>query len=239
MTTIRSSQYKNLFFTYILSRGAPSKGTIILLDGLPSNPLSKNQLIQKLAEYNYDVFFPRYEGTWESKGNFLKRAPSEAIIEFIETLRKGESIENKKYKAKKVFLLGASFGGGVAFDIATKYVVDKICAISPVISFKEVNGIETLENYIRAAYSKDYRFNSKEWQKLIKDEVWNLEDNEIRESSNVLIVTGKNDDQIKESDLTEFGKRNNVKVRIYDFGHITLSKIPESILGEILTFFSK
>ena len=70
MTTISSSQYKNLFFTYILSKSIPSKGTIILLDGLPSNPLSKNQLMQKLAEYNYDVFFPRYEGTWESKGDF-------------------------------------------------------------------------------------------------------------------------------------------------------------------------
>lgn len=238
MRTIHQSRYKNLFFTYILSSISP-KGAIILLDGLPSNPISKDVLMKKLAECNYDVFFPRYEGTWESKGNFLERAPSEAIIEFIEKLRRGEDIENKEYKAKKVFLLGASFGGGVALDIATKYDVDKICVTSPVISFKEINGIETLENYLRTAYTKDYRFDSKNWQKLIKDEIWNLKDSKIRDPFKILIIAGKNDNQIKESDIIEFGKRNNISVRIFDLGHISLSKITEPILNEILDFFSE
>ena len=98
--------------------------------GLPSNPSSKGQLMQELSGHGYDVFFPRYEGTWESKGTFLERTPSEAIIEFIKILKKGISTGNKEYLAGKIFLLGASFGGGVALDIATKYTVDNICVVS-------------------------------------------------------------------------------------------------------------
>ncbi|MBU2503940.1 MAG: hypothetical protein KJ879_02715 [Nanoarchaeota archaeon] len=239
MKTICSSKYGNLFFTYILSEGATSNGAIVLLDGLPSNPSSKDQLMQKLSEYNYDVFFPRYEGTWESKGKFLERAPSEPIIGFIEALGKGENIGNNKYKAKKVFLLGASFGGGVALDIAFKYPVDKICVTSPVISFKGVKGIKTLGDYLKTEHSKNYRFDLKEWQKLIQDEVWNLKNNEIKNPSGILIVAGKNDDQIKESDVVKFGGTSHIKVITCDLGHITLSKISDSILLEILNFFSK
>lgn len=106
MTAIYSSQYKNLFFTYIFSKRKPSNGAIILLDGLPSNPSSKDNLMQELSDRGYDVFFPRYEGTWESKGIFLERIPSETIIEFIEMLKAGKNIEDKKEQINKIFLLG-------------------------------------------------------------------------------------------------------------------------------------
>jgi esterase/lipase len=239
MTTIYSAQFKNLFFTYVLSKGAISNGAVILLDGLPSNPQSKNELIQELSSSGYDVFFPRYEGTWESKGTFLERAPSEAIIEFIEALKKGEKIGNKKYLANSVFLLGASFGGGVTLDIATKYSADKVCVVSPAISFKAVNGIETLGDYLKKAYSKDYRFNLKDWQKLIIDEIWNLKSGRINAPNNVWIVTGKNDNQVKEIDVIDFAEAKGIRFKTCDLGHITLSKIPNPILLEIIDFFSK
>src|SRR5258708_30558084 len=105
---IQSSQFKNLYFTYLLSNLSLSKGTVVLLDGLPSNPSSKDELINKLSGLNYDVFFPRYEGTWESAGEFLKRSPGESIVEFINALKSGIQIENEEYKAKKAFVLVAS-----------------------------------------------------------------------------------------------------------------------------------
>lgn len=212
MGTINSSLYKNLFFTYALSGKVPSIGTVILLDGLPSNPLSKNQLTQKLAEQNYDVFFPRYEGTWESKGEFLGRAPSEAIIEFIEALKKGTILGDKKYQARKVFVLGSSFGGGVGLDIATKYSVGKICVTSPVISFRKVKGIETLGDYLKNSQIGNYRFDSKKWQKLIKDELWDLDKERMKGSPKILMVTGENDDQIDKKDVIEFGKKISLKL---------------------------
>lgn len=239
MATTDSSQYKNLFFTYLLSKGAFSKGAIILLDGLPSNPSSKNQLMEKLSEHNYDVFFPRYEGTWESKEKFLERTPSEAIIEFIKALREGKNIGDKGYRAKNVFILGSSFGGGVALDIATKYDVDKICVTSPVINFKKVKGIETLGDYLRMEYDKNYRFDLKGWKKLIENKIWNLENSEIRNPSDILIITGKKDNQIEEDYVVDFGEKNHIRVITCDLGHITLSKIQDSTLIKILNFFSK
>lgn len=234
MNTLSYAQYENLFFSYILSQNKSPKGTIILLDGLPSNPISKNKLMQELSN-NYDVFFPRYEGTWESKGTFLERAPSESIIEFIQALRKSLKLENKRYLPKKIFLLGASFGGGVALDIATKCKVDKICAVSPVISFKRINGIETLEDYLRK--EQKYNFNSNDWKRLLDDKIWNLNESRISNNSDIWIIIGKNDNQISEKEVVEFCKRKNIQNQILDLGHITLSKIPESTLVEIINFF--
>lgn len=234
---IQSSQYKNLYFTYLLSTSSSSKGTVILLDGLPSNPSSKDGLMKKLSEQNYDVFFPRYEGSWESVGEFLKRSPSESIAEFIEALKTGIDIKSRKYIAKKVFILGASFGGGVALDIASRNIVDKTCVTSPVICFKNVNGINTLEDYLKTVHDKSYRFNSLGWQKLLNDKMWDLDNVNIQKPKNVLIIAGKDDDQINEVDLVKFGKKNRVRVSIYEFGHITLSKITEKMFEEILRFF--
>jgi len=154
--TMKSSRDKDLYFTYTLSESSFSYGAVIILDGLPSRPASKDQLIKKLSGHGFDVFFPRYEGTWESKGEFLKRPPSRGIIEFIEALRKGVSLNDKKYFARKIFLLGSSFGGGVALDIAAKGVADKICVLSPVISFRRVAGVDALEDYLRTAYSLSF-----------------------------------------------------------------------------------
>lgn len=238
MININSSQYKNLFFTYLLSNEL-SDGAIILLDGLPSNPLSKKELMKKLIKKNYDVFFPRYEGTWESKGEFLKRLPSETIIEFINALRKGLKIGDKEYNATKIFILGASFGGGVALDIVNQNVADKICVTSPVISFRKVEGIDTLENFLKTTHRNNYRFDSKNWQKLLNDQIWNLDDDKIKRPLDILIIFGDSDDQIKDADIIEFGKKYGVKVNSYKFGHITLSKITEPMLKEIINFFSK
>ena len=116
---------KDLFFTYLLSPKKRSVGAIVLLDGLPSDPSSKEKLIRKLARRGYDVFFPRYEGAWESRGNFLKRPPGKAIVEFIKALKTGIKIENGIYQTGRIFVLGASFGGGVALEIAGKDIADK------------------------------------------------------------------------------------------------------------------
>jgi esterase/lipase len=239
MIQINSFKYKKLFFTYIFSKNTPSKGTIILLDGLPSNPSTKANLMRELSEKGYDVFFPRYEGTWESDGTFLERAPSEGIIEFIKKLKDGINIEGKNYNNNKIFLFGASFGGGVALDISTKEDVGKICVVSPVISFKKVNGIETLEDYLIKTRSKDYRFDPRGWKKLLEDQIWNLRESKVKKPSKVWIGTGKNDDQIKEGDVRAFGKINGIRIKTYNLGHITLSKIPSSMLRQMIDFLKK
>ncbi len=239
MENINSSQYKNLFFEYSISEESESKAAIILLDGLPSKPHSKKEIIQKLSKKGFDIFFPRYEGTWESKGTFLENPPSKPIIEFIQKLKKGIKIKNKEYQNNNIFIIGASFGGGVALDISTKETHIKICVLSPVISFRKIPSLETLETYLREAHKNDYRFDSNQWKKLLEDKIWNLDKDEIKIPSKVWIGIGKDDDQIKEKEVIEFAKKNNIKIKVYDFGHITLSKINEEMLKEIINFFEE
>ena len=218
MTKISSLNHKNLYFTYIFSKGL-SKGAIILLDGVPSNPSSKDSLMENLSEKGYDVFFPRYEGTWESKGIFLERSPSESIGEFIDSLKKSEVFQDQEYKPKKISLLGSSFGGMVSLDLANKNSIDKICVVSPVVSFKKVNEIETLGDYLAKERSKEYRFNSSDWEKLISDSIINLEG--LRGSSKILIIGGKNDNQINEKNLEEFSNNKKILFKSLDLGHIS------------------
>ena len=239
MINIHSAKQGNLFFTYRLPEEGPLKGTIVLLDGLPSNPLSKNNLIENLSTRGYAVFFPRYEGTWESDGNFLDRSPGEAIIEFIGSLRRGIDLEGKRYVSNKILILGSSFGGGVALDIAAKGIADKICVTSPVISFKNVKGIETLGDYMAEKHKETYRFSLEKWNELIEDKIWNLHNNKIKNPTNILIVFGKEDDQIKEREILEFAKEEKLNVLSLDMGHITLSKIPGNVLDKIDSFFSE
>lgn len=236
---IKSSNHQNTYFTYLLTSNHRSRGTVILLDGIPGKPTSKEELMRVLVNKGFDVFFPRYEGTWESEGEFLKVKPSQAITNFLNEIKTGIQLEGRKYESVKLFILATSFGGAIALDIASENIVNKICVVSPVISFSKVIGITTLEKHLNSTYPNEYRFSTKNWQRLIQDELWNLDNNEIKNNKDILIILGKNDDQIQEIDILNFAKEKNIKTTIYDSGHITLSKITEQMSQEIVDFFSK
>jgi hypothetical protein len=58
---------------------------IILCDGMPSIP-RKQSLSEFLAATGFWVIYPRYRGTWESGGEFLKQSPHEDILDIIADL---------------------------------------------------------------------------------------------------------------------------------------------------------
>lgn len=236
---MNSIKQNNLFVTYKLSESDNSKGAIILLDGLPSKPESKQALIEKLSTNNYDVFFPHYEGTWNSEGEFLERLPSITIAELIRSLKSGIDLNGAEYTGSKVFVIASSFGGGIALDLARMNVTDKICVTSPVVSFRKVPGLATLEEYIISVHASDYRFKSENWAKMLNDELWNLDDVDYQNPENILIVAGKDDDQVLLGDVVSFSENKNIELIVEDFGHITLSKISDEMLYQILKFFSK
>lgn len=228
---------KNTAFAHRANDATSDKGAIILLDGIPSDPKKKIPLMNELFSRGYDVFFPRYEGIWESKGEFLRRNPRASIKEFINKIRVGINLEGGKYKADKIFLLGASFGGGMALSLANESNVDKVCAISPVLSFKKVKGIETLEKYLKENYSDIYIFKSQKWRRLINDEYYCPDKQKINRPRKVLLVGGSDDDQILIKDLKDYKDKTHVNLKIEKKGHITLSKINLELLDYIVNFF--
>ena len=75
-----------------------SQGVIIICDGLPSVP-NRKELMTILADKGFVVVFPRYKGTWESDGEFLKESPVKDIEEILQVIKTGTIVElyaNKK-----------------------------------------------------------------------------------------------------------------------------------------------
>lgn len=227
--------YNNTAYTSLIY-GEGSKGAIVLLDGIPSVPAKKDVLIKELSTRGYDIFFPRYDGTWESSGDFLARSPTEGIEEFINKLKSGIELQKDKYTAKAIFILGASFGGGIALSLANNPNIDKVIALSPVLSFKNVAGIETLEKYLADTYPDTYRFQHPKWQHLIDDGFYCPQRVKIEHPKKVLMVGGLQDDQISIKDLQQYSNTSGISLIVEDRGHLTLSKIDPKLLDIIEVF---
>src|SRR3989344_7029796 len=82
------TRFKNGIVAEFLSPKKKSDKVIILCSGMPSVP-AKTDLMEFFAKKNYWVFYPRYRGTWESGGGFLKGLPHKEILEIISQLPRG------------------------------------------------------------------------------------------------------------------------------------------------------
>ncbi len=211
---------------------------IVFLLGLPGSP-KEYEMFQYFKLEGFDIFLPRYEGTWESKGEFLERAPSVATEELVAALKSGITLADENiYKSNNVFVLGASFGGGVSLTLNSESV-KAVCALSPVISFKNVNKIETLGTYLSTQEKENYRFVNTQWCKLISDALYSPITDMCISPGNVLLIAGKNDDQIMYTEIQNFATDKGIlNIEIEDTGHITFSKITEELQKRISGFFN-
>ena len=122
----------------------PTKA-MILCDGLPVVPRRK-ETMEFLANQGFLVLYPRYRGTWESDGKFLKRPIIEEIEIWIELLKSGKiqelfSGKTFSFDLDEIFLVGVSFGGSVALEASVVSGISKIVALSPVVDFSKFNTI--------------------------------------------------------------------------------------------------
>ncbi len=233
-----TSKSNNIFFEYALS-SMPGKRAVVVLSGVPAQP-KHYSIFDWFNKEGFDVFFPRYEGTWESDGEFLSPSPTIGINKFIESMHKGLMLGDKKYCAQNVYVFGASFGGGVALALEDASYIKKICAVSPVISYSQVKGIETLGTYLQTKFLNEYRFNLEQWEKLIHDELYcPLKETKLP-SHKIMLVAGKDDEQIMFSDLKQYAVDKGINnYLLEDTGHITPSRVGQDLFAKIILFFSK
>src|ERR1700722_13965166 len=115
--------YRTRFKNEIVAEFLPSARktrkdrVIILCDGMPGMP-TKQGLARFLSRKGFWVIYPRYRGSWESGGQFLKKSPHLDILDVIDELPKGlkEVTFGKKFKifSAEIFVIGGSFGGAAA-----------------------------------------------------------------------------------------------------------------------------
>lgn len=174
--------FRTRFREQIVSEFLPAKRErktqklIILCDGMPSIP-RKQSLSEFLAATGFWVIYPRYRGTWESGGEFLKQSPHEDILDIIADLPKElEEIafgQRFRLSPKQIFVIGGSFGGAAALLASLDPKVSRVIANCPVVDWSILDKAEKAETskrnyaeYIREAFGSAYRLSDTNWAKL-------------------------------------------------------------------------
>ncbi|MGB0756967.1 MAG: alpha/beta hydrolase family protein [Patescibacteria group bacterium] len=178
MHTLRT-RFANEIVTEFLPPRKKSRRVVILCGGMPSIP-AKKAVIEYFAKNNFWVFFPRYRGTWESDGKFLKRSPHEDVIDIINGLSDGFvsywDHESYRVQPEEIYIIGASFGGPAAILASKDERVTAAVAVSPVIDWQhesEDEPLDFLKTFVREGFGNGYRFEDAEWNKLAEGNFYN------------------------------------------------------------------
>lgn len=172
---ILKSYSGEVFFEFLTHKGEAD--AIIILPGFPSSN-NYDKLMQFFYEKGFNVFFPRYPGSYQSKGKFLDENPFDHLSGFVDHLS-GGSTENlwdlgtKNFKNRRYFLLSGSFGGPFACALAKKHSgkFTKIILTSPVLDFSNHNvefeeqDLLHLTGFIKRSFTNLYQI---EFDDLVK-----------------------------------------------------------------------
>lgn len=146
---------------------------------MPSVPKIAETL-EFYSKKGFWVFHPRYRGSWESAGSFLKKSPERDILDVIDQLPKGfdDFLNGKRYAItpRNIYLFGCSFGGSAAILASRDARVTKAVVLSPVIDWQaegEAEPLDWLLGYVRAAYGEAYRVTDADWKKLKSGKFYN------------------------------------------------------------------
>ncbi len=173
---LRTRFKKDIVCEFIPS-SKPSHKVIILAHGIPGVPKA-NETMEFWSRKGFWVFFPRYRGTWESGGEFLKHSPEKDILDVIDGIGKGFldlwsgavfHIPNSIF-----YIFGGSFGGPAAILCSRDPRVTKAVAFAPVIDWKAPSDepMDQLGAFIPKGFGNSYRFSKKNWNRLSRNEFY-------------------------------------------------------------------
>jgi pimeloyl-ACP methyl ester carboxylesterase len=175
---ILKAYYGDIFFEFMLQK--KSADAIIILPGLPSSN-SSDEILRFFYSKGYHVFSPKYKGTYQSNGKFLKTNIVEDLSAFLDALNtcSAKSLWDGKrlnFRIKEKILLGGSFSGAIACGLAAKRKeLSRIILFAPIWNFVKHNefGDEQdllfVTGLIRRMYKHLYRFDFKNIQKQLSN----------------------------------------------------------------------
>lgn len=247
MYTLRTRFAKDIVAEF-LPPSRPSHDVIILCDGMPTVP-SKKHLLEFFSKKGFWVFHPRYRGTWESGGSFLRVSPEKDILDVIGGLsHKITDLRNKKkysIKPKRVFIFGCSFGGAGALLASRNRRVTKIVALSPVVDWRIENKLESikkLRNRLKISFGEAYRYTLADWKKFEKGTFYNpmLAAEKIL-GTKILMLHAKNDGLVPWKSVRSFATKIKSSLILFKKGeHFSLSHILKpNIYKHIQKFLKK
>ncbi len=231
------------------SRRTKQDRVIILCDGMPSIP-RKQALAEFLSKKGYWVIYPRYRGTWESDGVFLRKSPHLDILDVIDELPKGltDLTFGKKFKLspREIFVIGGSFGGAAAILSTLDPRVNKAIANCPVVDWSILARAEKAEtsnrsyaDYVHQAFGNAYRFTPREWRKL-KTGTFYSPMHHAREidPSKLLLFHAKDDPYVPWQSVNRFAQRTGARLKMFARGgHLSTAHTVPKYWRQIEKFF--
>lgn len=182
-----------------------SKGNIIYASGLPQYLDKNHPLVQQSVKLGYNLFIPKYPGSYESSGFLTIDGCVKALENTQKIVRRGyakELFSEQKitWDPTKIFILGFSFGGLPAL-LSKNSNVDKKALVCPFISLSfhdnNTNGesLSSTLDFIKRAYPHVYRFDKDRLLKSIKDVTLPAR------SENLIIVEAIDDQSISKEEI--------------------------------------
>jgi len=227
------AKFKNEIIAEFLPPKHNSDKVVILCSGVPALP-NKPKLLEFFSKKGFWVFFPRYRGTWESGGEFLKNSPEQDVLDIIDELPKGfkDGWSGVEYKvnSKEVYVVGSSFGGAVALMCANSEKVKKVVAFCPFVDWKDTSEEEHLDEFkeqIKDAFNDAYRFTEENWQKLQTGKFFNpVNHTDAIDGKKVLVFHAKDDKIVNFNPVQAFCQKINATfIPKNKGGHLSLSNL--------------
>ena len=244
--TLRTRFKKEIVSEFVMP-AKPSAKVIIFCGGMPSYP-SKKEAMFFLAAKGYWVFAPRYRGTWESDGSFLRKSPHVDIIDVVDGLSSGFANlwDGKIHRIHnpEVYVIGSSFGGPAALLVSSDPRIKKVVALSPVVDWNKESKIEPLswiEEFTNKAFGNGYRFTKKDWQKLKTGKFYSpVHEIKKLDPKKILIIHAKDDEIVYVQPVVSFAESLGCKlVLLKKGGHLSLSVVSEPAFWKQIKKFLK
>jgi alpha-beta hydrolase superfamily lysophospholipase len=199
---ILRTRFKNDIICEFLPPVAKSSKVIILCAGMPGYPGRKG-LPEFLAARGYWVFVPRYRGSWESGGSFLRLSPHRDVLDIIDELPRGFkdlwSGKTHKIARPEIYLIGSSFGGPAVILASRDPRVRKAVAFSPVTDWRvdsKAESVDKLGVFARAAFGNAYRGTQRDWNKLKSGTFYNPAHEAASIDGTKLLIFHAKDDKV-------------------------------------------
>lgn len=242
---IYKSSLNGIIFEFAFSGDIENiKHAIIMCDGLPSVPKQK-KFIKSIANKGFLVIYPRYRGTWESEGDFLKNSPIEEIREIVKFVKEDckitefYNLKEFNFSINKISIIGVSFGGAVSLALTSMEEVNKIYSYSPIVNFSNLSdkkyncqNLNSLGDFIKKAFPFVYRFEKGDWDKMIKGDLFEplslINESDFKK---ITVIHGKDDKVIDYRYIIDSLKNKNIDFILLDNeGHFSF----ESFLDDFL-----
>jgi len=236
------------FLPPVTATSRAANKVIILCGGMPGYPGGKKDLCEFFARKGYWVFVPRYRGSWESAGSFLKISPHRDVLDVIDQLPRGfkDLWSGKIYKVARpeVYLIGASFGGPAVILASRDPRVRKAVALSPVTDWRVESTSEPIDKlgvFARAAFGNGYRGTERDWDKLKGGKFYNpMHDAASIDGMKLLIIHAKDDEVVYAKTSISFARATGARlVLLSRGGHLSTSNITQPELWKKIRGFLK